>query len=61
MLGAQRIGQDLMNVGARQTNELWHFIHLYDPQSVSPGSVMPDMGVTEADARDIAAYLYTLK
>jgi len=30
------------------------------PQSVVPGNAMPDMGVTEQDARDIAAYLYTL-
>jgi len=41
MLGRQRIGQDLMNIGARQMNEVWHFMHLYNPQSVSPGSVMP--------------------
>jgi cytochrome c oxidase cbb3-type subunit 2 len=41
MLGTQRIGQDLANIGARQTNEVWHFLHLYNPQSVSPGSVMP--------------------
>lgn len=32
-----------------------------DPQGVVPGNAMPDMGVTEADARDIAAYLYTLR
>lgn len=32
-----------------------------DPQGVTPGTVMPNMGVTEADARDIAAYLYTLR
>ena len=32
-----------------------------DPQSVAPGSAMPDVGVTEADARHIAAYLYTLR
>lgn len=31
------------------------------PQSISPGSGMPDMGVTAADGRDIAAYLYTLR
>jgi cytochrome c len=31
------------------------------PQSVEPGTVMPDLGVTEPDARDIAAYLYTLE
>lgn len=30
------------------------------PQQVSPGTAMPDLGVTDADARDIAAYLYTL-
>jgi cytochrome c2 len=32
-----------------------------EPQSVDPKSAMPDMGVTERDGRDIAAYLYTLK
>lgn len=31
------------------------------PQSVVPGNVMPDMGITEPQARDIAAYLYTLR
>jgi putative membrane protein len=31
------------------------------PQSVDPKSAMPDMGVTDRDGRDIAAYLYTLK
>jgi cytochrome c1 len=30
-----------------------------DPQAVSPGTAMPDLGVTEPHARDIAAYLYT--
>lgn len=32
-----------------------------DPQGVVPGNAMPNMGVTEAEARDIAAYLYTLR
>lgn len=32
-----------------------------DPQGISPGTAMPQMGVTEQDGRDIAAYLYTLK
>ncbi len=31
------------------------------PQSVEPGTAMPDMGVTGQDANDIAAYLYTLR
>jgi mono/diheme cytochrome c family protein len=30
------------------------------PQAVSPASAMPDLGVTERDAADIAAYLATL-
>ena len=31
------------------------------PQRIEKGTVMPEMGVTETDARDIAAYLYTLR
>ena len=29
-----------------------------DPQAVSPGSAMPDLGVGATDGRDIAAFLY---
>jgi cytochrome c len=32
-----------------------------DPQSVAPGTAMPNTGVTEHDARQMAAYLYTLR
>lgn len=31
------------------------------PQKVVPGNAMPDMGLTPEQARDIAAYLYTLQ
>ena len=31
------------------------------PQHVERGTAMPEMGVTEDDARDIAAFLYTLR
>jgi len=41
MLGTQRTGPDLANVGARQPSEAWHLIHLYDPRAVVPQSVMP--------------------
>lgn len=30
------------------------------PQAIEPGTAMPNLGVTEQKARDIAAYLYTL-
>lgn len=31
------------------------------PQRVEPGTAMPDLGVTPEDARNIVAYLYTLR
>lgn len=31
------------------------------PPQIEPKTAMPDMGVTEQDSRDIAAYLYTLR
>ncbi|WP_221030847.1 cbb3-type cytochrome c oxidase subunit II [Actomonas aquatica] len=41
MLGTMRTGPDLRNIGARQSDETWHLLHLYDPQLTSRGSVMP--------------------
>jgi cytochrome c2 len=34
---------------------------LRNPQAVSPGNAMPDLGLDEDQARDITAYLYTLR
>jgi mono/diheme cytochrome c family protein len=34
---------------------------LREPQSIDANTAMPDLGVSERDARDIAAYLQTLK
>lgn len=31
------------------------------PQSVEAGTAMPTLGLTEEEARDVAAYLYTLR
>ena len=33
---------------------------IVDPQAIDPHTAMPDMGVTERDARDISAYLLSL-
>jgi cytochrome c len=33
---------------------------IMDPQAVEPGTAMPNLHVTEQQASDIAAYLYTL-
>jgi hypothetical protein len=34
---------------------------LQNPPAVQPFTAMPNMGVTEADAWDMAGYLYTLR
>lgn len=34
---------------------------LRNPQAIVPGNAMPNMGLDRRDARDIAAYLYTLQ
>jgi len=39
-LGTMRTGPDLRNIGARQISADWHYLHLYDPQLTSPGSLM---------------------
>ncbi|MDV2856704.1 MULTISPECIES: cbb3-type cytochrome c oxidase subunit II [Oceanimonas] len=41
LLGTMRTGPDLFNIAARQPSEDWHLIHLYDPQAVMKGSIMP--------------------
>ena len=34
---------------------------IMDPQTYTPGSAMPNVGVSELDARDMVAYLQTLE
>jgi cytochrome c1 len=31
------------------------------PQGIEPGTAMPNMNVSDSDARDITAFLYTLR
>jgi cytochrome c len=49
------IGGQLANTGPNL--QRW----ILDPQEFAPGTAMPDLDVTPADARDIAAYLFTLE
>jgi cbb3-type cytochrome c oxidase subunit II len=44
LLGSERTGPDLTNVGQRQPGEAWHLLHLYDPRMVVKGSIMPRYG-----------------
>jgi cytochrome c oxidase cbb3-type subunit 2 len=41
LLGSQRVGPDLANVGARLPSREWHLLHLYSPRAVSGSSIMP--------------------
>lgn len=41
------------------TANLVHWIR--SPQSVEPGNAMPTLGLSEDEARSVAAYLYTLR
>ena len=34
---------------------------IQNPQAVEPNTMMPNLGVSDAVARDLAAYLYTLR
>jgi cytochrome c oxidase cbb3-type subunit I/II len=38
--GSRRIGPDLQRVGGKYPDS-WHYDHMMDPQSMSPGSLMP--------------------
>lgn len=47
LLGQSRLGPDLRNLAARAPasggtyDAAWHYLHLYDPALVTPGSIMP--------------------
>ena len=41
LLGSERTGPDLTNIGVRQPSEVWQYIHLYNPRAVVAESVMP--------------------
>jgi cytochrome c oxidase cbb3-type subunit 2 len=41
LLGSERTGPDLTNIGVRQPSEVWQYIHLYNPRAVVPQSIMP--------------------
>ena len=62
-----KVGPSLEGVASRsyiagqlpnQPANLEHWIQ--HPHAVHPETVMPELGMTEAESRDIAAYLYTL-
>ncbi len=55
-----KVGPVLDDVGLRRTPE-WMIQHFRDPQSVTPGSVMPKFGFTENEARALTEFLLHLR
>jgi len=41
LLGSERTGPDLTNVGVRQPIADWHYLHMYNPRTVVSESIMP--------------------
>jgi cytochrome c2 len=56
-----RLGRRVYIAGILRNTPENLMIWLQMPQRIVPGNAMPDMGLNERQARDIAAYLYTLQ
>ncbi len=39
--GSKRTGPDLARIGGKYPDS-WHFNHMYEPSSISPGTIMPN-------------------
>jgi cytochrome c oxidase cbb3-type subunit I/II len=52
-LGSRRIGPDLQRLGGKYP-DAWHYEHMRDPRSTSPGSLMPTYGWLLTDSYDVA-------
>ena len=63
LLGSRRIGPDLQRLGGKYP-DAWHYEHMRDPRSTSPGSVMPAYGwllSRRYDTTDVVASLRALR
>ncbi len=61
--GSKRTGPDLLREGGKRPN-LWHFNHMYEPESMMYGSIMPNyqwIVTSDLDASDIKDKLKTLR
>jgi cytochrome c oxidase cbb3-type subunit I/II len=63
LLGSRRAGPDLQRQGGKYP-DAWHYEHMRDPRSTSPGSIMPPyswLHHDEYDPTDIQASLRALR
>jgi cbb3-type cytochrome c oxidase subunit II len=65
LLGTERNGPDLAHVasrGAGRDTEAWHILHLQQPDTMAPNTIMPRYNyLSQDDLEALAAYLLTLK
>lgn len=62
LLGSRRMGPDLQRVGGKYP-DAWHYEHMRDPRTTSPGSVMPTyawLHRDKIDASDVTASVRAL-
>ncbi len=60
LLGSERTGPDLSNIGGKYPDE-WHWAHHMNPRKVKPGSIMPSFSyLSDEDMTALIAYLQTL-
>jgi len=52
--GSKRTGPDLARIGGKYPNS-WHFNHMIDPSSMSPGTIMPPYDHMAEDDLDISS------
>ncbi len=55
------VGPNLSYVGDARPDREWHLKHFRDPQSVSPGSIMPKFPLTDPELQDLTSYMLSLK
>src|SRR5690606_30574008 len=41
LMGTERTGPDLTDIGNRQPSQAWNLLHLYQPRAVVENSIMP--------------------
>lgn len=56
-----QIGRRIYVAGVLRNTPQNMMFWLQNPQAVVPGNAMPDMGISRDQARDITAFLYTLR
>ena len=54
------VGPDLSYVGDHRDRD-WLIKHFRDPQSTSPGSIMPKFPLDERQLHDLTTYMLSLK